>query len=93
MTNYVIKIDKDSKIIEFYKYKNEKFSIELIKKKIDTWNNTIGNIDRFELIEDAKTIEVLDFIHRFEDDKDMETKVGDYESAISQISDIVNRLI
>jgi len=88
MKVYVIMRRKDKSIISIHGYEKP---IEEIKALIDKWENK----DHYpELIEDEKTLEIVRFLNRF-DNEYMESdqqKLLKYESVIEDIKNTIERL-
>jgi len=95
MKYYIIMKNPDNTMLSINKYDTEKHPMDETKKAIKEWDkDTIP-----ELIEDERTIKILDFIHRFDDDIDLQKKYDSLQkkhdnlnNAVSEIQGIIHRL-
>jgi len=89
MKYYVIMKDVENKITSLQRYDASKVKVEDIKEKILNWKQ--NNITP-ELITDETTIKVLDFVHRFDEDYDLQKKHDKLEQAIYDINQILESI-
>ena len=88
--NYTVQTDKDGNITSFSFVDNNNQPVEKIKLLIIGWNKAKKDTT-YELIEDEKTIKILDYLHRFEDNEDMENKLRRYENLFEDMQNLLGR--
>lgn len=81
--NYVTRRNKEGAIISVSALDKD---IQDIKERISEWKGD----DSYELVEDPKTIEILNHMHRFDDDEDMQKRVAKLERVIEEIRNTVD---
>jgi hypothetical protein len=92
MKYYVIYKNKSGKIVNLHIYDTEKNAppIEKAKEAISEWKDKSRTPI---LIEDKNIIEILDYVYRFEDNKDLQERADCYEEALRDIYKIADKAL
>jgi hypothetical protein len=91
MNNYVIYQSRGNKEIKRIVNHN-KVERNIVIEEIKRWNNS-GDYDTFvEIVEDEKTIKILDFYFKITEDETLKERCYKLENAIEEITQIIARL-